>query len=508
LSAKRAEHNVLFLGFIGPERESIEKTLAEKRPNTNLIFTDSKEDGLFAIKKDRIEAIIINHTIAAADWSAFAKNVHALEKYIPTVLITAPGDRKAVLKALEQGIYECLPREEQYIENLPAVLDRVRARHKFKKNTSAKQWAISQSRKEWITIIDAITDFIFITDDQCRLVKMNWTFSSIFGAAHPRSLIGSTCVGIFGAEAPCSDCHKNNVLQQATLTTEKKVNDNIYQFSAFPLNIDEKPFTVHVMKDVTEMRKLKDRLYYSDKLASLGSLVAGVAHEINNPLTGVIAYTELLRMNAANGGIDDELKKILHNAERCKKIVENLLTFSRQKAPTRSIESINDIIDRTIDLRTYWLRSGNIEIVREYDEGLTVYVDAQQMQLVFLNILLNAEQAINDTGRGKGKIVINIRHDRDLRNVTIRFSDDGPGIPKDVISKIFDPFFTTKPVGIGTGLGLATSHGIITEHGGSIWVESAEGEGTTLIIELTTGAGIVSGPSGKGESPHPEKMER
>jgi signal transduction histidine kinase len=499
---------VLFLGFNGPDRESIEKSFAEKQPNTNLVFTDSKEDGLLAIRKDRIEAIVISDAIASADLSAFTKNVLALEKHIPTVLITAPGDRKTGLKALEMGIYECVPRKENYNEYLPVVLDRARARHKYKKSTSAKEWAISQSRKEWITIIDAITDFIFITDEQCRLVKMNWTFSSVFGAAHPRTLIGSTCVGIFGDEAPCSDCHKNNILQQATLATEKKVNDNIYQFSTFPLNIDEKPYTVHVMKDITETRKLKDRLYYSDKLASLGSLVAGVAHEINNPLTGVIAYTELLRMKDANAGIDDELKKILHNAERCKKIVENLLTFSRQKAPTKSIESLNDIIDRTIDLRTYWLRSGNIEIIREYDEGLTVYVDAQQLQLVFLNLLLNAEQAISDTGRGKGKIVINTRHDRELRKLTIRFSDDGPGIPMGVISKIFDPFFTTKPVGIGTGLGLATSHGIITEHGGSIWAESAEGKGTTLIIELPTGAGTVSGPPGTRESPHSENMEK
>jgi signal transduction histidine kinase len=499
---------VLFLGFSGPDRESIEKKFAERQPNTNLVFTDSKEDGLLAVKKDRIEAIVISDTIISADLSAFAKNVQALEKHIPTVLITAPGDRKTGLKALEMGIYECVPRKENYNEYLPIVLDRARARHKYKKSTSAKEWAISQSRKEWITIIDAITDFIFITDEQCRLVKMNWTFSSVFGAAHPRTLIGSTCVGIFGSEAPCSDCHKNNLLQQATLATEKKVNDNIYQFSTFPLNIDEKPYTVHVMKDITETRKLKDRLYYSDKLASLGSLVAGVAHEINNPLTGVIAYTELLRMRDENSGIDDELKKILHNAERCKKIVENLLTFSRQKAPTRSFESLNDIIDRTIDLRTYWLRSGNIEIVREYDEGLTVYVDAQQLQLVFLNLLLNAEQAINDTGRGKGKIVISTKHDRELRKLTIKFTDDGPGIPKGVISKVFDPFFTTKPVGIGTGLGLATSHGIITEHGGSIWAESTEGEGTTLMIELPIGTGTVSGPPGTGESLLSENMEK
>ena len=113
------------------------------------------------------------------------------------------------------------------------------------------------------------------------------------------------------------------------------------------------------------------------------------------------------------------------------------------------------------------------------------------MQLVFLNILMNSEQAINDTKKGKGKIIVNTKHDRDTKMVTVRITDDGSGISKDVISKIFDPFFTTKPVGVGTGLGFAISHGIITEHGGSIKVESNEGMGTSLIIEIPTGAETV-----------------
>jgi nitrogen-specific signal transduction histidine kinase/CheY-like chemotaxis protein len=485
------EHNVLFLGFSLSDTERIKKMFEEKRRGMIIVFASSNEEGLIIAKKGMTTAIFINQAAESINGYSFIKNIQSMDQHIPTVLMTAPGDKKAVLNAFEKGIYECLIMEENYVDSLPAALDRALARHKYGKVSRAKEWAISQSRKEWITIIDAITDFIFITDDQCRLIKMNWAFSQVFGGAHPRSLIGSTCVGIFGDEAPCNDCHTNNILEHITRTAEKKVSGNIYQFSTFPLYIDDKPFTVHVMKDITEMRMLKDQLYYSDKLASLGSLVAGVAHEINNPLTGVIAYTELLRMKPSTEDIDDELKKILYNAERCKKIVENLLTFSRQKAPTKSIESLNDIIDRSIDLRTYWLRSGNIEIVREYSDGLTVYVDAQQMQLVFLNILMNSEQAINDTRKGKGKIIVNTKHDRDTKMVTVRITDDGSGISKDVISKIFDPFFTTKPVGVGTGLGLAISHGIITEHGGSIKVESGEGIGTSLIIEIPTGAGTV-----------------
>jgi signal transduction histidine kinase len=230
-------------------------------------------------------------------------------------------------------------------------------------------------------------------------------------------------------------------------------------------------------------------LYYADKLASIGLLVSGVAHEINNPLTGTIAYTELLAMRVTDEGILAELKKILDSAERCKKIVNNLLTYSRQRMPSKSLESISDIIDRAIDLRNYWLKSNNIEIVREYDPASTVFVDAQQIQQVMLNLLLNAEQALVDTGQANPRIRFVTRSDKTNRRLVIEVIDNGPGIPSSVASKIFDPFYTTKSVGIGTGLGLSISHGIIAEHGGTIRFENAEGGGAAFIIELPTVTG-------------------
>jgi signal transduction histidine kinase len=248
------------------------------------------------------------------------------------------------------------------------------------------------------------------------------------------------------------------------------------------------------MKNITETKKLKNLLYHSDKLASLGLLVGGVAHEINNPLTGIIGYAELLKIKPHPGDIDAELNKILEGAERCRKIVENLLTFSRQKAPAKNVASINSILDKTIDLRSYWIRTNAIEIVREYGEPSTVFADAQQIQLVILNILLNAEQAINETGRTKGRIVFNTQYDPETRQIMIRISDNGAGISQDKLPKIFNPFYTTKPVGTGTGLGLSISHSIVTEHGGKIWVESVEGKGSTLALTLPTSADAVHPP--------------
>lgn len=305
---------------------------------------------------------------------------------------------------------------------------------------------------------------------------------------HPREIVGSRISDVFDLDVP-SESTRSAVLEDSTPRTyEKKINEEIYQISVFPLLEDNRPLTIHVMKNITEVRRLKDQLYHAEKLASIGLLVSGVAHEINNPLTGTIAYTELLSMKVSDEGVKAELKKILDSAERCKKIVDNLLTFSRQRTPSKSLESINDIIDRAIDLRSYWLKSNNVQILREYDPLSTVFVDAQQIQQVVLNLLLNAEQAIAGSGQRKGVITFRTRSNKESRSVSIQVIDSGPGVPLKVASKIFDPFFTTKPVGVGTGLGLSISHGIVTEHGGTISFYNAEGGGAVFTIELPTGA--------------------
>ena len=348
--------------------------------------------------------------------------------------------------------------------------------------------SIIHSQKQWLSIIDAITDYIFVIDEDRRLVKVNNAFAAKFGA-HPRDIVGRQCDDLLGPDSS-NDCTFKEVLRdEKTRTYEQTVGDDVFQISIFPLREDDRQLAIHVMKNITEVKRLKDQLYHADKLASIGLLVSGVAHEINNPLTGTIAYTELLSMKVTDETVKQELRKILDSAERCKKIVDNLLTFSRQRSPSKSLESINDIIDRAIDLRNYWLRSNNIEVIRDYDRATTVLVDSQQIQQVVLNILLNAEQAITGAGIKHGRITFTTRLEKDRRMVIIAVLNNGPAIPQRILQKIFDPFFTTKPVGVGTGLGLSISHGIITEHGGTIRVENREGEGVQFTLELPTGIG-------------------
>jgi signal transduction histidine kinase len=185
--------------------------------------------------------------------------------------------------------------------------------------------------------------------------------------------------------------------------------------------------------------------------------------------------------------IDDTLKKYLTNifdaAIRCKKITENMLTFSRQTPAQKTPEDLNDVLDKTIELHEYLLKNTKIEVVKDYQQLPYIDVDRQQMQQVILNLIINAEYAISES-ENKGRIHLKTTYDDKSKMAEIRISDNGTGIPQEVLAKIFDPFFTTKPVNKGTGLGLSIAHGIIAEQGGTVEVESTMGEGTTFIIKL------------------------
>jgi CheY-like chemotaxis protein len=221
----------------------------------------------------------------------------------------------------------------------------------------------------------------------------------------------------------------------------------------------------------------------TSKLASIGELAAGVAHEINNPLTGVMGYAQLLMdKQDVSQDVKDDLQKIYEESQRAVKIVQNLLRFARRYKPEKEHADINDLLERTLELEGYKLRTSNISLtINLVPELPLILADSNQLQQVILNLITNAEQAMVRTKR-KGKITVTTEKVKDY--VRIAITDNGPGISPEHITRIFDPFFTTKEVGSGTGLGLSVSHGIITEHGGRIYAESESGKGATFIIEL------------------------
>ncbi|MBI5634128.1 MAG: PAS domain S-box protein [Nitrospirae bacterium] len=341
---------------------------------------------------------------------------------------------------------------------------------------------IIKSQEHWQSTIDAVQDYIFVIDRNHVIRNANLSFARRF-QKHPREIIGLNVDELLCFEIPHPDMftpEQDGIISSREIT----VKDSTYVISVFPARYDEEDVFVYVMKDITELINLKNKLYYAYKLASIGRLVSGVAHELNNPLTGILGYAEILSLKVQDEGIKKDLAKISKSAERCKVIIDSLLCFSRQQATQRSLEYINDIIDKIVELRAYWHRNQNIEIVREYEADMPLcYIDTQQIQQVVLNILMNAEQAVSEAGR-EGKIVIRTWHDKVNQKLMLSIADNGIGIPKENLSRIFDPFFTTKPVNKGTGLGLSISYGIVLEHDGMIHVESREGEGSVFTIQI------------------------
>jgi PAS domain S-box-containing protein len=246
---------------------------------------------------------------------------------------------------------------------------------------------------------------------------------------------------------------------------------------------------VVVMTDITDSATLQSKLMHAEKMAAVGQLVSGVAHEVNNPLTAILGFADLLMENSElPESARKDLRVILQEAQRTKQIVQNLLSFARQMPPQRKAVQLNPILHNTMQLRAYDFQSHGVEVIEKLDQNLpSVIGDSHQLQQVFLNILNNAYDAVRESPRA-GRIEIITSRRGSL--VEVGFRDNGPGITYP--EKIFDPFFTTKEVGKGTGLGLSICYGIVREHGGEILCHNnTDGEGAMFIVRLPATAEIL-----------------
>jgi signal transduction histidine kinase/CheY-like chemotaxis protein len=255
---------------------------------------------------------------------------------------------------------------------------------------------------------------------------------------------------------------------------------------------------LEIYRDITGQRIIQSKLLQREKMAALGQLVSGIAHELNNPLTGIQGYAQLLLSRRSGDERTADAQRISQEAERAGRIVKNLLLFARETKPERRAVDLNEVVERTLALRSYELKIENIQVDLDPAPDLPpTLADAAQLQQVVFNLIVNAEQAIQQ-GRGRGRIAIRTRRLAGDR-IALEIADDGPGIPQEIVSRIFDPFFTTKPAGVGTGLGLSIVYGIVQEHGGEVSVETTPGQGAKLTVELpalSAGAIEFAGTSG------------
>jgi signal transduction histidine kinase len=247
---------------------------------------------------------------------------------------------------------------------------------------------------------------------------------------------------------------------------------------------------VGIVRDITVRRKaeedrhrMEEQLRLAGRLAAVGELAAGVAHELNNPIAAIQGFAQLLTgRNDLDETTKNDLGIVYREAQRAAKITQNLLSFARKREPEKQLISINEVIEKTLELRAHQMKVNNIEVAVDFAADLPkTMADFFQMEQVFVNIINNAEQAMLEA-HGKGRLVVKTQKAGNVIQAT--FADNGPGISEENIKRIFDPFFTTKEVGKGTGLGLSICYGIVEAHGGHIYARSKLGEGTTFVVEM------------------------
>ncbi|HXD40074.1 MAG TPA: ATP-binding protein [Ramlibacter sp.] len=285
-------------------------------------------------------------------------------------------------------------------------------------------------------------------------------------------------VPVRGEDEFGSLARSSNTMMAALKTSQQELKEWVH-------TLEEK-----VNERTQELRLAEAEVARGEKLASIGQLAAGIAHELNNPLTGVLTFTSLLRKKMPEGSLDaEDLDLVIRETKRCASIIRRLLDFAREKTPEKALVNLNGLIEETVRFVERSAALQQIEISMDLDPDLPpLYVDADLIKQVLMNILVNAQQAIEEHGRIFVQSCVRERRFRLAGQpqpaVEIAITDNGCGIPKANLQRIFDPFFTSKEVGKGTGLGLSVSYGIVRSHGGEIEVESTEGEGTTFRIYL------------------------
>jgi PAS domain S-box-containing protein len=267
-------------------------------------------------------------------------------------------------------------------------------------------------------------------------------------------------------------------------------------------------FTASI-RDLTEARnaaaeieRQREAIQQQEKLAAFGSLLAGIAHELNNPLSMVIGHSQMLAETAAAPEIGARAAKILSAAERCARIVRTFLAMARQRKTERRSVNIRETIDAAIELVAYGLRSSGIEVTCFIPPGLpAAFADSDQLHQIVINLLINAQQALEDSPPPRRITVVADVADTSARELLVTFADNGPGVPAEIASRIFDPFFTTKPMGVGTGIGLAVCRGIIEAHGGSLQLATNSGPGARFELRIPVAAGAAA----PADSPEPKR---
>jgi PAS domain S-box-containing protein len=361
--------------------------------------------------------------------------------------------------------------------------------------------ALRESERNYRLLFESTRDGLFVVDPKTgRVLLANEAAARLARFSRPEDIIGNVALDfVHPDDRALAEKYTAERMQGRASTPSLPVRfraltrDRMCIWVSVVLSNIEyqgKAAILVAFRDITERVKweeekarLDKQLQLTGRLAAVGELAAGVAHELNNPLAAIQGYAQLL---TSKKDLDEVTRKdvdtIYREALRASKITKNLLSFARRHEPEKRLISINEVVEKTLELRAHQMKVNNIELVTELQPDLPrTMADFYQMQQVFMNIVVNAEQAMSEA-HGRGRLLV--KSEKVGGIIRVSFEDDGPGIPKENLQRIFDPFFTTKDVDKGTGLGLSICYGIVTSHEGNIYARSEQGKGATFVVEI------------------------
>ena len=442
---------------------------------------------LRAVKKrwPRIQRVML---IGQADSTAIEEAVNQLEIFR---LIWKPWDDTHLIITIQSAIDQFWIVEQN--ARLEALLslrndELERLNRDLDGKLAQRSSALVLAAQEWRASFDAIGDpMAIVRGGGCEVVRANASFARAAGVPVGH-LSGLHCSDHAYGQLPCPV--RCAMPPSGPAERETGFGERVWMVRSFPF--EQGGTQVLVFKDVTDEREVSRRLFHAEKMSALGQLAGGVAHEINNPLGGILAFAQLMSRDTGRTAEDKENLRLITDAVvRAKKIVESLLHFSGRPREEKGPVDLARVVDDSLFLLQSQLKSGPIEVIRELEPAVA-NANANQVQQIVVNLLVNAIQAMN----GEGKIMVSTGP-AGAGQVRLQVSDTGPGMKPEVARRVFEPFFTTKPEGKGTGLGLSICYQIAEEHGGSIRLERAPERGACFVLELPTAPPSASLPGGE-----------
>jgi len=450
---------------------------------------DRLQSALEAIGRSQYDLILSDLSLPDSNGMDTVRSLIDLQPPLPLVVMTGLDDKDTALTALQEGAQDYLVKEHNNEYILPRALRYAKERHQNHITLSLEKKQHQLAAQRFQTLFDGIPDSLVLFDSDLKILYANQGVEQLFGEQWAADrIVGRSCLEVFcQIKGPSSEClvtktFKSGRNQQDKFTLE---DGRILVFRTFPLknSADQVVQVIKMAADITDSERVHSEVARTGQLAALGEMAAGVAHEINNPINGIINYATILSQKITDSSLLDIANRIVHEGDRIADIVSKLLSFTREKAEPPRPFSLIEACQTSLALFSTQLRHDGIRLQSDLPEDLPMVLGRpHQIEQVIVNLISNSRYALNvkfPESDERKLLSISARALND-NAVELSFLDYGCGIPDAIQGKIFSPFFSTKPTNQGTGLGLSISLGILQEHSGSLAIKSVENEFTEI----------------------------